>query len=532
MCCMWRKTEAAFSPFPPRWTTPAIEWSGRSPFRGASTQRGELRKLNRKVEKREVIPMRMWSLRGRAVEGALRLLGLGGALVLLALAAGNSGGVGLAQAQNFEGFEAGSLGPAWQTDGDAPWFVQSTTAHSGSFAAQAGGIGDNESSWLVISGNVPADGAISFWYRVSSESGYDFLRFYIDGQKIDEWSGETGWQQAMFPITAGPHTLAWEYTKDGSGSSGSDTAWLDDIFFPFAVGGSQACTITVSPGQSIQEAIDEAKEGDVICLSEGTWTENLVIGKSVTLRGAGPVKTVIKSAQEGRPVVWIEGSEIEVILEGLTITGARGDCGLVAKGSAQVTLQDSQVSDNEGRGLYVQDSAQVTVQNTTISGNGHGGFLTWIGLYVKDSAQVTVQNTTISGSTSYGIKVTSGQVTLRDVTVSGSDYHGLYVAGSARVMIEDSLIEGNGTDWRGCKEGDKICSGIFVKDEAYVELTNTTIRNNRHWGIAAFLRKCGAYWGNYFRGTVLWQGRGNENYGNGRGDVSLPGLCIPEGACD
>jgi len=476
--------------------------------------------------------MRMWSLRGRAVEGALRLLGLGGALVLLALAAGNSGGVGLAQAQNFEGFEAGSLGPAWQTDGDAPWFVQSTTAHSGSFAAQAGGIGDNESSWLVISGNVPADGAISFWYRVSSESGYDFLRFYIDGQKIDEWSGETGWQQAMFPITAGPHTLAWEYTKDGSGSSGSDTAWLDDIFFPFAVGGSQACTITVSPGQSIQEAIDEAKEGDVICLSEGTWTENLVIGKSVTLRGAGPVKTVIKSAQEGRPVVWIEGSEIEVILEGLTITGARGDCGLVAKGSAQVTLQDSQVSDNEGRGLYVQDSAQVTVQNTTISGNGHGGFLTWIGLYVKDSAQVTVQNTTISGSTSYGIKVTSGQVTLRDVTVSGSDYHGLYVAGSARVMIEDSLIEGNGTDWRGCKEGDKICSGIFVKDEAYVELTNTTIRNNRHWGIAAFLRKCGAYWGNYFRGTVLWQGRGNEIYGNGRGDVCLPGLCIPEGACD
>ena len=46
---------------------------------------------------REVIPMRMWSLRGRAVKGALRLLGLGAALILLALAAGSSGQVGFGQ---------------------------------------------------------------------------------------------------------------------------------------------------------------------------------------------------------------------------------------------------------------------------------------------------------------------------------------------------------------------------------------------------------------------------------------------------
>ena len=48
MCCMW-KTEAAFSPFPPRWTTPAIEWSGRSPFRGP--QPGGVRKMREHIEK-------------------------------------------------------------------------------------------------------------------------------------------------------------------------------------------------------------------------------------------------------------------------------------------------------------------------------------------------------------------------------------------------------------------------------------------------------------------------------------------------
>ena len=30
-------------------------------------------------------------------------------------------------------------------------------------------------------------------------------------------------------ITEGTHTLKWEYSKDNSGSSGADTAWVDDI---------------------------------------------------------------------------------------------------------------------------------------------------------------------------------------------------------------------------------------------------------------------------------------------------------------
>jgi len=60
-----------------------------------------------------------------------------------------------------------------------------------------------------------------------------------------------------------------------------------------------------------------------------------------------------------------------------------------------------------------------------------------------------------------------------------------------------------------------------VEDKAHVELTNTTIRNNRGWGIAACLGKCG-YWTDDFEGTVLWEGRGNEIYDNGKGDVCLP----------
>jgi hypothetical protein len=63
---------------------------------------------------------------------------------------------------------------------------------------------------------------ISFFRKVSSELGYDYLRFYIDGAEQNQWSGELDWSQESFPVTPGPHTFKWSYTKDLSVSAGRD----------------------------------------------------------------------------------------------------------------------------------------------------------------------------------------------------------------------------------------------------------------------------------------------------------------------
>ena len=42
------------------------------------------------------------------------------------------------------------------------------------------------------------------------------------------WSGATS-GQATFPLTAGMHTLRWQYDKDSSVSSRLDTVWIDDV---------------------------------------------------------------------------------------------------------------------------------------------------------------------------------------------------------------------------------------------------------------------------------------------------------------
>ena len=112
------------------------------------------------------------------------------------------------------------------TDGDAEWFSQNDMAYFDNDAVQSGAILDDQES--LIHTTISGEGTLSFYWKVSSEAGYDFLEFYIDGVFQDRISGSADWQQMMYTIT-GPdlHTLDWRYVKDKSVSSGSDSGWID-----------------------------------------------------------------------------------------------------------------------------------------------------------------------------------------------------------------------------------------------------------------------------------------------------------------
>lgn len=131
-----------------------------------------------------------------------------------------------------EGFESGVFGMyPWIQGGNADWAANEAEKYAGARSAKAGGITHNQTTSFEITIYCPA-GDITFWRKVSSEGGWDFLRFYIDGNEVDTWSGEEDWDQESFAIQAGLHTFRWTYTKDGSVSNGQDTAWVDDIQIP------------------------------------------------------------------------------------------------------------------------------------------------------------------------------------------------------------------------------------------------------------------------------------------------------------
>jgi len=125
-------------------------------------------------------------------------------------------------------------GSTWTTGGQAVWCGQTGDSHDGSDAAQCGQVGDTQSSWMetVVSG----PGEASFWWSVSSEDGWDWLEFLVDGVVQDRITGETPWTRVAVSLAAGSHTLQWRYAKDRVDIDpvGRDTGWVDAFVAPAA----------------------------------------------------------------------------------------------------------------------------------------------------------------------------------------------------------------------------------------------------------------------------------------------------------
>ena len=119
----------------------------------------------------------------------------------------------------------------WSSGGNAAWVID-TIHYEGNFSARSGVIGDNQSSWLQVTFNTGADDSISFYRKVSSELGYDYLLFYIDDVLQGQWSGEESWKRVAFPVAAGMHAFKWTYATDIFQLNGSNAAWIDNIVFP------------------------------------------------------------------------------------------------------------------------------------------------------------------------------------------------------------------------------------------------------------------------------------------------------------
>lgn len=125
---------------------------------------------------------------------------------------------------------APAIGPAsglvFTTDGDAQWTLDADSERGE--VARSGAVGDNQRSSLRTS--FAGEGTLSFWWRTSSEQGYDKAIILVDGVQRLAFSGEQPWSEHHISVRGvGPHEAEWRYQKDGSVTRGSDCFWLDDV---------------------------------------------------------------------------------------------------------------------------------------------------------------------------------------------------------------------------------------------------------------------------------------------------------------
>lgn len=132
-----------------------------------------------------------------------------------------------------EDFETGDLSKYdWNANEDSAWTITSKYVYEGDHSARSDTIGHGHTSTLSLDIEVLDEGPLSFFRKVSSEEEYDMLRFYVDDELMDEWSGEKNWELFTYQLSKGDHTLRWAYEKDATISANNDAAFLDYIVFP------------------------------------------------------------------------------------------------------------------------------------------------------------------------------------------------------------------------------------------------------------------------------------------------------------
>ncbi len=146
--------------------------------------------------------------------------------------------------------------------------------------------------------------------------------------------------------------------------------------------------VSLGDGRTFDElgtALTAAAAGDTLTVCDGTWRENVVVARTMTLRSLhGAEVTVIDGANLGPAVVV---SADRVVLEGFTLTGGSGRAGARTEGGGlyadaqELTVQDCVVSGNSadrGSGMLIRGSAslvRVELRDNVATERGGGLFL-------------------------------------------------------------------------------------------------------------------------------------------------------------
>ena len=163
-------------------------------------------------------------------------------------------------------FETGAFEPQWTFSGNLPWLITTETPYDGLYCARSGAIADNQTSTMSVELYLTSAGTVSFFRKVSSEAGYDYLTFYIDNIQQGQWAGTLAWEEVSFSVTAGLHTFKWTYAKDANSIGGSDRAWVDYISFPPYSGIPDPADIAVTPAQFTKTVTLAGATSDMLLL--------------------------------------------------------------------------------------------------------------------------------------------------------------------------------------------------------------------------------------------------------------------------
>jgi len=248
------------------------------------------------------------------------------------------------------------------------------------------------------------------------------------------------------------------------------------------------------PFNKIQDAINASGDGDNIYVYNGTYYENVVVNKSVSLIGNGSEVTTIDGGEDG-DVVTITADWIN--LSGFTIT--HGDMGITVRSNNNSIINNNCLF-NEVTGIFVSSSDGNIFSDNYCSNNQHG-------LRIDGSHENNITNNALSQNIKGIFLSNSDNNSLSNNNCSHND-NGIYTFGSNHVNVSNNrcvenhigiflhTMENNTILNNNCSKNDD--SGILIRysiDSAFINnscthnkngisflyVNNNTISNNTYY---------------------------------------------------
>lgn len=315
---------------------------------------------------------------------------------------------------------------------------------------------------------------------------------------------------------------------EASASRDSSAIWVLENFLP-----EEPRTLTVPDDYpTIQAGVSAANPGDTVYVRRGAYTENVSIGKSLTLQGEDRKNTIVDGGGSGS-VVHITASN--VLVRGLTVRN--GELGLDLSSDLPIhditlkdlivtlntrngieshksggfhVIEDCVVSHNREYGMNVHQFSRSLIRNCEVFGNSTALRPAW-------SWYIRVEGNKIYHNRGNGIYFDSCYYSTVERNLvyenEGSGISITYI--SSRNTIKESIVFGNkagisfGLAWGGFGEN-RIYHNDLFKNQTQVAASKDSI-NFQYWDNGPLLG--GNYWSGY---------KGQDANHDGIGDTPYP----------
>ncbi|MEV3988417.1 right-handed parallel beta-helix repeat-containing protein [Streptomyces sp. NPDC049837] len=215
---------------------------------------------------------------------------------------------------------------------------------------------------------------------------------------------------------------------------------------------------------SLAAALEAAGDGDVLTISPGTYRENLVLRRAVTLRGTeGAVGSVRIAPADGVPLT----VRASATVQDLHVEGQDSSAPALLIEDGTPELLDLRIVTRSAAGVEVRGAARPTVRRCTVD-NPAG-----VGIGVLDGAGGVFEECEVVSAGQSGISVRGGaHPRLERCRIHHASGAGLSVTG-----------EGSGLEAIGCEVYEIKGSGVQVTGRAAAHLTDSSVHRTTADGV-------------------------------------------------